>query len=104
MQHAADELRAGDPDKGMAEQKEAQRQLEMARQAMGSNEDGDGTDGHRGGNDDDPNDPNGHADIPDAQSHKGPEEFRRRVTDGLSQPSSGKLKDAVRRYAAGLLR
>jgi hypothetical protein len=104
MQHAADELRAGDPDKGMAQQKEAQRQLEMARQAMGSNEDGDGTDGHRGGNDDDPNDPNGHADIPDAQSHKGPEEFRRRVTDGLSQPSSGKLKDAVRRYAAGLLR
>ena len=43
-------------------------------------------------------------DIPKAEAHKGPEEFRRRVTKGLSEPASGRLKDAVRRYAEGLLR
>ena len=42
--------------------------------------------------------------IPNADAHKGPEDFRRRVTQGLSQPASGRLKDAVRRYAEGLLR
>ena len=35
---------------------------------------------------------------------KGPEEFRRRVVRGLGQPASGALKDAVHRYAEGLLR
>ena len=39
MQHAADELRAGDSDRAIAKQREAQRQLEMAKQAMGSQDD-----------------------------------------------------------------
>lgn len=42
--------------------------------------------------------------IPNAREHKGPEEFRRRVVRGLGQPASGALKDAVHRYAEGLLR
>ena len=44
------------------------------------------------------------ADIPKADAHKGPEEFRKRVIKGLGQPSGGRLKDAVKRYAEGLLR
>ena len=47
---------------------------------------------------------NDHADIPKADAHKGPEEFRRRVIKGLGQPSSGRHKEAIRRYAEGLLR
>lgn len=104
MQHAADELRAGDSDRAIAKQREAQRQLEMAKQAMGSQDDS-GESGNPGSRDGDGNDDlNGRTDIPKADDHKGPEDFRRRVTDGLSKPSSGRLKDAVRRYAEGLLR
>ena len=43
-----------------------------------------------------------HFEIPDKQ--KGPEEFRRRVLKGLSEPASNKDKDAITRYAEGLLR
>ena len=45
-----------------------------------------------------------HTDIPKADAHKGPEEFRKRVIKGLGQPSGGRFKDAVKRYAEGLLR
>jgi hypothetical protein len=106
MNRASDELHAGDPDKAMAQQQEAQRQLEMAQEAMGSHSEGDegdeGRDGQPGG--DDGALSRERTKIPNADEHKGPEDFRRRVTEGLSQPSSGKLKDAVRRYAEGLLR
>jgi len=106
MQHAADELRSGNPDQAIEKQREAQRQLEMAKQAMGSQDDSNDSSGQPGNDKDgDSADPtNGRTDIPKADDHKGPEDFRRRVTDGLSKPSSGRLKDAVRRYAEGLLR
>jgi hypothetical protein len=106
MQHAADELRSGDADKAIARQREAQRQLEMAKQAMGSDDDPSDSSGNpQSDKDGDGSDAsNGRTDIPNADDHKGPEDFRRRVTDGLSKPSSGRLKDAVRRYAEGLLR
>jgi hypothetical protein len=45
-----------------------------------------------------------HTEIPKADAHKGPEEFRKRVIKGLGQPSGGRYKDAVKRYAEGLLR
>jgi hypothetical protein len=104
MQKASDQLRAGDPDRAISEQQEAQRQLDLARQAMGSDKDEGGEPGDSSNGDG--NDPLSRAktDIPSADSHKGPEDFRRRVTQGLSQPASGRLKDAVRRYAEGLLR
>ncbi len=106
MQHAADDLRGGDPDRAIAKQREAQRQLEMAKQEMGGQDESNDGNGSPGGEKDgDGVDPsNGRTDIPKADDHKGPEDFRRRVTDGLSKPSSGRLKDAVRRYAEGLLR
>lgn len=45
-----------------------------------------------------------HTEIPKADAHKGPEEFRKRVIKGLGQPTGGKYKEAVKRYAEGLLR
>ncbi len=42
-------------------------------------------------------------DIPGAEQHTGPQEFRKRVVRGLGEPS-GKYQEAVRRYAEDLLR
>jgi hypothetical protein len=95
---AARALKRGDADKALEHQRDAQRLLEMARESLGDS--GEGERGEGG----DANVGMDHADIPKADSHKGPEEFRRRVVKGLGQPSSGRLKDAVRRYAEGLLR
>jgi hypothetical protein len=98
---AAASLRRGDADKALEQQREAQRQLDMAKEAVGNESEraepdrgeGEGTDLSRG-----------HAAIPKADEHKGPEEFRRRVMRGLGQAMSGRQRDAVRRYADGLLR
>ncbi len=100
---AASALKRGEGDKGLERQQDAQRKLEMAKQALGSDDGDDGDDQHG-------DDGNGnrnsldHADIPKADAHKGPEDFRKRVIQGLGQPSSGKERDAIRRYAEGLLR
>ena len=72
----------------------------MAKDAVGEGE----GDGERQGDEGDRNPAEDHADIPKADAHKGPEEFRKRVIKGLGQPSGGRLKDAVKRYAEGLLR
>jgi predicted aconitase with swiveling domain len=95
---AARALREGDAERGLSKQREAQQKLEQAREALGDQEQerGEG-EGERGPSQD-------HADIPKAEQHRGPEEFRKRVIKGLGQPSSGRLKDAVKRYAEGLLR
>jgi hypothetical protein len=96
---AARSLKRGDADRALEQQREAQRQLEAAREALGSR---DGDEPH-GANEGERDPSGGHADIPNADAHKGPEEFRKRVIRGLGQPS-GRHKDAVRRYAEGLLR
>jgi hypothetical protein len=98
---AAQALQRGDADNGATKQKEAQHKLDAAKQALGDDaedegelsEDGEGR--SRSG---------GQADIPKADAHKGPEEFRKRVLHGLSEPASSKHKDAITRYAEGLLR
>ncbi len=95
---AAHALKQGDADKGLAHQREAQQRLEMAKDALGDGEasQGEGDEDRAAGQE--------HADIPKADAHKGPEEFRKRVIKGLGLPSGGRLKDAVKRYAEGLLR
>jgi hypothetical protein len=70
----------------------------MARDALGDGEHGDD------GGDASPAASREQTDIPKADAHKGPEEFRKRVIKGLGQPSGGRLKEAVKRYAEGLLR
>jgi hypothetical protein len=95
---AASALQRGEVDKGLERQREAQRQLEMAKRALGgesSDGEGDGADG----------DVTSHVDIPtENDKGKGAEQFRRRVLKGLSQAAGGRQKDAVKRYAEGLLR
>ena len=94
---AARALKQGQVDRALELQRETQRQLEQAKEAMGKPTDQDhGEGGER--------DDLAQIDIPKADQHKGPEEFRKRVIKGLGQPSSGRHKDAVRRYAEGLLR
>jgi hypothetical protein len=94
---AAEALRRGDADKGLERQREAQRALEAADEGLRGEDDGkDSTaEGAPAKN---------AVDIPGGAEHKGPEDFRRRVVRGLGQPGSNALKDAVRRYAEGLLR
>jgi hypothetical protein len=94
-------LRDGDAERGLTKQREAQQKLEQAKEALGD-QDGEGRPGGREG-DEGPLSQD-HADIPKAEQHRGPEEFRRRVMKGLAQPSGGRLKDSVKRYAEGLLR
>jgi hypothetical protein len=98
---AARALQKGDADKGLDLQHEAQRALDAARQQL----QGDDDPGRSSGDDGDGQGPSRDVvAIPNAGEHKGPEEFRRRVMRGLGQPSTGALKDAVQRYAEGLLR
>lgn len=95
---ASRSLKSGDADKGLGQQRDAQRALDKAREALGSDEEGEGE------GDDGKTASNAPVDIPKADAHKGPEDFRKRVLQGLGQPSDGKHKDAVKRYAEGLLR
>ncbi len=99
---AAQALKQGDADHGLDRQREAQRHLEAASQALH----GDDDEGSRPPpNDGDARRPNnGAVAIPGANEHKSPEEFRRRVVRGLAETVSGGMKDAVHRYAEGLLR
>jgi hypothetical protein len=97
---AARALKQGDAERALERQREAQRKLEMAKQSLGEGE----SEESRSGEGDDGALDRQHADIPKADQHKGPEEFRKRVIKGLGQPSGGRLRDAVRRYAEGLLR
>ena len=98
---AAQALKQGDADTGLERQREAQRDLEAARQQL----EGDSEAREPQAEDGDSSKPSrAPVAIPNAKEHKGPEEFRRRVVRGLGQPASGTLKDAVRRYAEGLLR
>ena len=95
---AGSALRRGETDKGLERQREAQRRLEAARQALSGEREGE-----RGGESEHGPPSMDHADIPRADAHKGPEGFRQRVLKGLGD-GSGRFKEAVKRYAEGLLR
>lgn len=102
-EHAAREaaaaLKQGDAERGQAAQRDAQQRLEAAKRALGSQDEDSGKGEGRGQKPaDDP------MPIPKADAHKGPEEFRKRVLRGLGQPGAGRQKEAVQRYAEGLLR
>jgi hypothetical protein len=106
MREAAAAFRAHDPQRGAERQRDAQRLLEMAQAA----EDGEGSkqqgepppsgeqDASKGKPD------TGRVGIPGADQFKGPERFRKRVLDGLGSSSDPRLREAVQRYAEGLLR
>jgi hypothetical protein len=96
---AQNAFRQGDLKRGKERQHEAQRKLEDAQKSFGDNDEQGKSDG------DDGRQQNGeHTDIPTADAHKGPEEFRRRVLKGLAMPAPSKQQDAIHRYAEGLLK
>jgi hypothetical protein len=109
MREAAKELQKGDADKALAHQREAQRMLDMAQPPPAppgdaSDDEGGGTEasGTKEGLGKQPL--FGPANIPKAEEHKGPEDFRRRVVEGLKQGQPASLRSAIRRYAERLLR
>jgi hypothetical protein len=101
MHDAEKALKEGDGDRGTRHQKEAQRLLEMARDQQKDDEQERDDEGSRDGK--------GkreakRAEIPGKDKHKGPEDFRRRVMEGLGGSADPLLREAVKRYAEGLLK
>lgn len=100
MKEAAEKLEKGEGDQALEAQKQAQRLLEKARDAARKQEQepsGNGENGTKSFDD--------KVDIPNADDHKGPEAFRKRVLDGLKGgAATPKLQDAIKRYAEGLVR
>jgi len=104
MRDAQRSLKEADGEKGFEHQKRAQRALEMAQNQNQENEDKD--EGDKEGEKDAAEGKAlaKKAKIPDKNAHKGPDDFRRRVVEGLGKASDPVLKQAVKRYAEGLLR
>jgi hypothetical protein len=98
MAKAAKSLAEGKGQEGLEHQRKAQRLLEMARGEK--REGGEGGQGEAG----EGKELAKNAEVPGKDKHKGPEAFRRRVLEGLSGSADPALKDAVRRYAEGLLK
>ncbi|MFO0547963.1 MAG: hypothetical protein U0271_06225 [Polyangiaceae bacterium] len=97
MRDAERLLRERKFDEAREKQEEAQRLLEMARDddappPNDPREDGDGTV------------QSGPTAVPGEDAHKNPDEFRRRVLEGLAKPGEARLHDAIKRYAEGLLK
>jgi hypothetical protein len=109
MRDAAHALGAAEGDRALDRMKEAQRLLEMARSSDRGEEGEQGSEGGERGRSDKEH-ANGTEDfshdipIPKAEDYKGPEAFRRRALEGLGGAVEPRLKDAVKRYAEGLLR
>jgi hypothetical protein len=99
MRDAQRALGQGEGEGGLRKQRDAQRLLEMAH---GDSEEPDREPGRP--SEGDGKQPKGKADIPGKDRHKGPEEFRKRVMEGLGGSSDPLLRDAVKRYAEGLLK
>ncbi len=102
MKDAAGKLEKGLGDEGLELQKEAQKLLEKAKQAAENAGEAQPSHGEHG---DKELDPDAKVDLPKAEDHKGPDAFRKRVLDGLgSGATSPRLKDAVKKYAEGLVK
>ena len=100
MRDAQKSLQDGDGEKGQKHQDTAQRALEMAQ----NNKDAEGDQSKSDQENEKSRAVGGKADIPGKEKFKGPEAFRKRVMDGLSGPVDPSLKEAVKRYAEGLLK
>jgi hypothetical protein len=108
MHDAAKELGAGHGEQGLSLQRDAQRLLEQTNSGQSGSGDGDGKDQPPQSSPQDSSSSKGKqmrtdADVPRGDGPGHAEDFRRRVLEGLSKEKSGRLSDAVRRYAEGLL-
>jgi hypothetical protein len=107
MREGARALGSAEGDRALQNLKEAQRLLEMARSDESESGNEESSEGDKeGSREQTGNSPNfaHRAPIPRAEDYRGPEDFRRRVLEGLGGASDPRLKDAVKRYAEGLLR
>jgi hypothetical protein len=97
MRDAQRAMNQGDGENGLRRQRDAQRFLEMAggQRDESERDQSQDTNGRA---------PKGKAEIPGKDKHKGPEDFRKRVLQGLGGPSDPLLREAVKRYAEGLLK
>jgi hypothetical protein len=108
MRDAAKELGAGHGEQGLALQRDAQRLLEQTNSGQSGSGEGEGKEPPPAPSPKDSSSSKGKqmsmdADVPRAESGHA-DDFRRRVLEGLSKQKSGRLSDAVRRYAEGLLK
>jgi hypothetical protein len=108
MRDAAKELGAGHGESGLSLQRDAQRLLEQTNTGQSGSAEGDSKDQPEQPRTEDSSNSKGKrmrtdADVPRADAVSHADDFRRRVLDGLSKQKSGRLSDAVRRYAEGLL-
>jgi DNA-binding NarL/FixJ family response regulator len=101
---AAGALRQGDVEQGLDRQREAQRALEAANGQLHSEDEGASNASAPDREGDSKAVSNSGEVRLEPNKQNGAEEFRKRVVRGLGQPSSGALRDVVRRYAEGLLR
>ncbi|HYQ45909.1 MAG TPA: DUF4175 domain-containing protein [Polyangiaceae bacterium] len=107
MRDAAKELGAGHGEQGLSLQRDAQRLLEQTNSGQGGSGDNEGREQQSQQTPRDTASSKGKqmrmdADVPRAEGGLA-DDFRRRVLEGLSKQGSGRLSDAVRRYAEGLL-
>jgi tetratricopeptide (TPR) repeat protein len=107
MKRAGRALESGEVEEGLEQQREAQRLLEMSRDppedakdATAEEDNPDSPDRADGSGKESSQD----SEVPDAEDHKSPEAFRKRVMDGLSKKRDKRHEDALRRYTEGLLR
>lgn len=113
MREAQRALGDAQGERGLERQRSAQRLLEMARDDGEQGSEGEDRDeappsdarhARRGESESTDADFASKLPIPDAKEHKGPEAFRRRVLEGLGGSNDPRLREAIKRYAEGLLR
>jgi hypothetical protein len=109
MSDAAKELGAGHGEQGLSLQRDAQRLLEQTNSGQSGSGDSEGKDEQSKPSADDPSDPRGKqmrtdADVPRPDDGSRASDLRHRILEGLAKEKSGRLSEAVRRYAEGLLR
>jgi hypothetical protein len=108
MHDAAKELGAGHGEQGLSLQRDAQRLLEQTNSGQSGSGDSEGKEQSPQPTPKDSSSSKGKqmrtdADVPRGDGPGHADDFRRRVLEGLSKQKSGRLSDAVRRYAEGLL-
>jgi len=99
MREAERSLEKGEGEDGLELQKKAHRLLEMAR---GERDEDSGEGQEQGKRDGDGKSLAQETEVP-KDRRDGPEEFRRRVLEGLGGDADPRLREAIRRYAEGLL-
>jgi hypothetical protein len=109
MRDASKELGAGHGEQGLSLQRDAQRLLEQTNSGQSGSGDSESKDQQPQSSPKNSSDSKGKqmrtdADVPRPDGASRASDLRRRILEGLAKEKSGRLSDAVRRYAEGLLR